>query len=192
MAFSYDSKFLVSLGVHAENTLAVWDITSSSGLVIANMNLGEHPTNQIRIDPFVQGSHIQFITVGNNATLNVFRMDTESKQLSNFDVGVPESIKDRHFLCADYTHPLPGTGGQDGRNAVYTIIGADDGTLLTYNADDNEWINVDSRSRICQGQIGCLSIKGEYVVAADQQGMLVHYKINGSEINPEDPDDILK
>jgi hypothetical protein len=92
----------------------------------------------------VQGSHIQFITVGNNATLNVFRMDMESRQLSNFDVGVPESIKDRHFLCADYTHPLPGTGN-DGRNAVYTIIGADDGTLLTYNADDNEWINVNNR-----------------------------------------------
>lgn len=79
MAFTYDSKFLVSLGVHAENTIAVWDITSTSAQVIGTMNLGEHPTNQIRMDPFVQGSHIQFITVGNNATLNCFRMEIESR-----------------------------------------------------------------------------------------------------------------
>jgi len=76
-------------------------------------------------------------------------MDLETRYLSNFDVGVPDSIKDRHFLCADYTHPLPGTG-QDGRNNVYTIIGADDGTLLTYCADDNEWINVNQRFRMGQ------------------------------------------
>jgi len=88
-------------------------------------------------------------------------MNLETRKLENFDVQVPDSIKDRHFLCADFTHPLPDV------HTYYTIIGADDGTLITYNMEDNEFINVTARSRICQGQIGSLSIKGETIVAAD-------------------------
>ena len=63
-------------------------------------------------------------------------MNLETKKLENYDVLVPESIKERHFLCADFTHPLSDV------ETYYTIIGADDGTLITYNMEENEFINV--------------------------------------------------
>jgi len=66
-------------------------------------------------------------------------MDLETRKLENFDVEIPESIRDRHFLCADFTHPLPDVG------TYYTIIGADDGTLITYNMEENEFVNVNNR-----------------------------------------------
>jgi len=169
LCFSYDTKYLISLGIHQENTLAVWDISSASGLVIKHRNLGEFPTNQIKMDPYVVGSHIQFVTVGNNAALQVWRMDTETRELTNFDVGAPDNLKDQHFLCVDFTHFISDISN------YYVVIGADDGTLITYSIDENEFVNVASRAPIVKGEIGGLSIKNQTIVAADSQGKLVHY-----------------
>jgi WD40 repeat protein len=75
IAFSLDSRYLISVGVQGENSLAVWDI--NSGLVIQKAVLGNYCTNQVRVDRHVEGSHVQFVTVGNNASLTIWRLDTD-------------------------------------------------------------------------------------------------------------------
>ena len=74
MDFSTDSKYLITVGVQGENSLAVWDI--NSGLVIQKAVLGNYSTNKVKVDRHVEGSHIQFVTVGNNGSLTIWRLDT--------------------------------------------------------------------------------------------------------------------
>jgi len=51
MCFSYDAKYLITLGAQGDDTLAVWDI--SSGQVIKSAPVGNAATNQVKVDPFV-------------------------------------------------------------------------------------------------------------------------------------------
>lgn len=90
MCFSFDGRYLISLGVQGENTLAVFEI--SSGSVICNSVLMNYATNQVKVDYMTQGSHIQFITVGNNASLSIWRVDTMTKQLTFYDVAQPKTL----------------------------------------------------------------------------------------------------
>ena len=56
MAFSTDGKYLITLGVQGEDALAVWDITT--GLVVKSALIRNYATNQVKVDPFVEASHI--------------------------------------------------------------------------------------------------------------------------------------
>jgi WD40 repeat protein len=56
MAFSTDGKYLITLGVQGEDALAVWDITT--GLVVKSALIRNYATNQVKVDPFVDSSHI--------------------------------------------------------------------------------------------------------------------------------------
>lgn len=100
IAFSNDSRFLITLGVQLENSLALWDI--NSGLVTHRATIGNYSTNQIKVDPYVDGGHIAFVIVGNDAALTYWRYDTIQRQLNFFDVGVPENLKSTNFLCVDF------------------------------------------------------------------------------------------
>ena len=127
MAFSYDNKYLISLGVQGENMLSIFEI--SSGVVVKNsVILGNIPQNQIKIDPFVESSHIQFVTVGNNACLTIWRYDTENHTLSDFSVSAPESLSTTNFLSLEFTHYLPAPV-----STYYIMIGASDGSLIAYD-----------------------------------------------------------
>jgi hypothetical protein len=74
MAFSKDSQYLIAVGVQGDSSLAVYEI--SSGRVLDQAVLGHHATNKIKIDPNVDGTHVGFITIGNNASLTIWRFDT--------------------------------------------------------------------------------------------------------------------
>jgi len=52
VAFSNDSRFLVSIGVYLESALGVWDL--SQGLVIKTSTIKHASTNQLKIDPFIE------------------------------------------------------------------------------------------------------------------------------------------
>mmetsp|Transcript_11862 Transcript_11862/g.18299 ORF Transcript_11862/g.18299 Transcript_11862/m.18299 type:complete len:314 (-) Transcript_11862:786-1727(-) len=126
MCFSNDGNYLITLGVQGENTLAVFDI--SSGSVIHQAVLMNHATNQVKVDNFVHGSHIQFITVGNNASFSIWRMDTVSKQMTFYDIAPPETLKAVNFLCVSFSPLFNQPVG-----TYYILIGADDGSLVVYN-----------------------------------------------------------
>ena len=56
MTFSTDARYLITLGVQGEDTLAIWDI--SSGLIVKSALIRNYATNQIKIDPFVESGHL--------------------------------------------------------------------------------------------------------------------------------------
>jgi len=123
LAFSHDGGFLVSVGVQADNTLAVWDL--NTGLVMRHQSLGAAATNQVRMDPSVEAPFVGFISVGNQAAVRRWRMDTEARVLEFFDVEVPEEIQNLNFLSVEFTRAPA--------NAPCVLIGADDGSLVTYD-----------------------------------------------------------
>ena len=101
LAFSADGRYLVSVGTQADNTLAVWDL--SAGSVLRHQSLGAAATNQVRMDPSAEAPLLGFISVGNQAALRRWRMDTDARQLEFFDVEVPEEIQNLNFLSAEFT-----------------------------------------------------------------------------------------
>lgn len=76
MAF-FENKYLITLGVQGEpNSLALWNLQRR---LMEESALMDYTVNQVRVDPHTAGSStFQFITVGNNATLTVWRYDTEA------------------------------------------------------------------------------------------------------------------
>jgi WD40 repeat protein len=73
LAFSNDSKYLISVAVQGENVLAVWDI--EQGLVIKSALIRQHSVNQIKVDPYIEDTHLQFCTVGNQGAFTFWRLD---------------------------------------------------------------------------------------------------------------------
>jgi hypothetical protein len=139
MAFSFDNKYLISLGVQGENMLSIFEI--SSGVVVKNsVILGNIPQNQIKVDPFVESSHIQFVTVGNNACLTIWRYDTDSHTLSDFSVAAPEKLLNTNFLSIDFTQYLPAPV-----STYYIMIGASDGSLIPYDQQKNQYVDLGTR-----------------------------------------------
>ena len=53
MCFSYDGKYLITLGAQGDDTLAVWDV--SSGSVISSAPVTNQATNQVKVDPPLPG-----------------------------------------------------------------------------------------------------------------------------------------
>lgn len=49
----------------------------ASGVVVANTVVGGNvPQNQIKVDPYVDGTNYQFVSVGNDASLSIWRYST--------------------------------------------------------------------------------------------------------------------
>lgn len=82
----------------------------------------------MKVDPFVESSHVQFITVGNEASLTFWRLDTKEQQLSYFDISVPENLKGVNFLSIEFTRYL-----NEPVNTYLVLVGADDGSIVAYN-----------------------------------------------------------
>lgn len=101
MAFTLDSRYLITLGVQGEDAIAIWDI--NSGLVVKSALIRNYATNQIRVDPHVDQNHVQFVTVGNEASLTFWRFDLIQQQLSFYDISVPENLKNVNFLSVSFT-----------------------------------------------------------------------------------------
>ena len=76
----------------------------------------------------MSSTYIQFITVGNNAALTVWRFDTEQQQVTFYDVAVPEQLKNVHFLSAAFTDYLPEPAG-----TYYIVIGTSDGSVVAFD-----------------------------------------------------------
>lgn len=183
MTFSNDSRYLVTIGVQGENSLAVWDI--NSGLVIQKAVMGNYATNKVVTDRHVNGSQFSFITVGNNAALSIWRLDTEQQQMTFWDVSAPENLENVNFLTADVTDFLPAPV-----STYYVVVGADDGSLLMYDSsqDVRSYVDIGKRGQIVQGQVSALSVRNNSVVIAGSMGTIAHYPIIGTQVQPDDPD----
>lgn len=126
MAFSKDGQYLIAVGVEYGSSLCVYEI--SSGKVLDMAVLQDQYTNKLKVDPNVDGTHIQFITLGNNALLNIWRFDTQNQKLSYFGVPQPDMIKHVHFLTADFTGYMAQPTG-----TYLIVIGDSEGALVAYD-----------------------------------------------------------
>jgi hypothetical protein len=140
-------------------------------------------TNKIKVDPNVDGTHVGFITVGNNAVLNLWRFDTKMQKLIFNNVSQPDMLKNINFLTADFTDYLPQPVG-----TYYIVIGDSEGALVSYDQSKDTYVDVGtSRGRVINGSIGGISIKNQSIVIASQDGEIKRYPITGSSVQPEDP-----
>jgi WD40 repeat protein len=185
LAFSYDSKYLISLGVQGENMLAIFEI--SSGTVAKQSTIMcKEPMNQIKVDPFVESSHLQFVVVGNNACLIIWRYDIEAQTLVPWSVEPSEKLEGLNFLSIEFTHYLPAPV-----STYYIMIGAEDGTIVVYDQQKHEYVDLGMRNPIIddeRGAIGCISLKYNTVVIGTSLGSVVQYAIMGSDVQPVDRD----
>jgi hypothetical protein len=87
--------------------------------------VGAAATNQVKMDPSVEAPSIGFISVGNQASMWRWRMEPDERKLEWFEEQVPEEIQNLNFLSVEFIR-APGS-------APTALIGADDGSLLTYD-----------------------------------------------------------
>jgi hypothetical protein len=143
-------------------------------------------------DPSDQ-SQIQFITVGNDAALTTWRLDVKEDVLSKVDAASPDNLKNVHFLSIEFTQYLPAPA-----NTYYAVIGASDGSIVAYDMEKREYVDVGTRGAVVEGQVGAISIKKEAsdrIVVASSAGCLCQFSIYdtviGAQIQPPvygDPD----
>jgi len=93
-----------------------------------------------------ESTHIQFITVGNDASLTIWRLDTKEQRLDFFDVAVPENLKGVNFLSIEFTQYLPAPA-----NTYYVMVGADDGSLIAYDLEKNTFVDLGTRGQVIEG-----------------------------------------
>jgi hypothetical protein len=107
------------------------------------------------VDPHVDGADLAWVIVGNDAGLTYWRFKTDTLELTFLDVSVPENLRSTNFLCVDYTPKMPGVDG-----GYRIVIGADDGSVVVNdaNAEGTPFIDVGTRGRVIDGQIGVISI----------------------------------
>jgi len=70
------------------------------------------------------------------------------------------------------------------------LIGCDDGSLVAFNSNEDvedHFVDLGMRQQVIQGQVGVVSIKNGSVVMGTSAGIIAHYLINGSNVQPEDP-----
>ena len=188
MAFFEDS-YLITVGVQGENSVAIWNLRTK--IVEKSALLGHYAVNQIRIDPNVTGSCIQFVTVGNNCAFTVWRYDTESQQVSLFDVGAPERLNGVHFLSVAFTDLLekqPQNKYEDSILVNYAIVGTSEGQLIAFDLNENKYEGAETARKITNGQIGVLQVRGKSVVFGSSDGVVAKYQIVGSAAVPSDMD----
>lgn len=182
MCFSFDNRYLVTLGTQGDDLLVVWDITS--GKVLRSAPVGGNTMNQVKMDPFVDQSHLQFVTVGNNASLTLWRLDNQNV-LENIPVPVPDRLQNVHFLSVEFTQLLPAPAG-----TYYIVMGASDGSIVAYDNQRHEYVDVGTRGEVIEGEVGVLSLKSSSMVIASSQGVISHYPLVGAQIQPVDPDTV--
>jgi WD40 repeat protein len=188
MAFFEDS-YLITVGVQGENSVAIWNLRTK--IVEKSALLGHYAVNQIRIDPNVTGSCIQFVTVGNNCAFTVWRYDTESQQVSLFDVGAPERLNGVNFLSVAFTDLLekqPQNKYEDSILVNYAIVGTSEGQLIAFDLNENKYEGAETARKITNGQIGILQVQGKSVVFGSSDGIVAKYQIAGSAAVPSDMD----
>jgi hypothetical protein len=135
------------------------------------------------MDPAVDGPEIKFWTAGNEASFRVWIYNTETKEPPQCgSVIVPDHIMDLHldFLSIGFTPYLPAPA-----NTYYIIIGAHDGSLITYDPYQNQIVETGPRNQLIEGQIGCLSIKNNCIVMASSEGNIIKYSIMGTQVMPD-------
>ena len=136
--------------------------------------IGNYSTNQIKVDPHVDGGHIAFVIVGNDADLTYWRFDTIQQTLNFFDVPVPERLKNMNFLCCDFTPQMPGVEG------YRIVIGADDGSIIVNDPNQDHQFVEQNRHGVIDGQIGVISIQNNSIVIGSSRGMLARYPLSPS------------
>lgn len=94
-----------------------------------------------------------------------------------FDVAAPEKLRNVHFLSIEFTQYLPAPA-----NTYYIVIGADDGSIVAYDNQKQEYVELGTRGEVIDGEVGVISIKNNSVVIASSRGLISHYPLVGAQI----------
>lgn len=151
MAF-FQESYLITVGVQGENSVAIWNLKTKA--VEKSALLGHYAVNQIKVDPNVSGSTIQFITVGNNAAFTLWRYNIENQEVLMCDIGASEELSGTHFLSLDFTEMLekqPINKYDEPSFVTYAIVGTSDGQLLPFDMNENKFDTSNSVKKITNG-----------------------------------------
>jgi len=102
-------------------------------------------------------------------------------------VAAPEKLRNVHFLSIEFTQYLPAPA-----NTYYIVIGADDGSIVAYDNQKQEYVDIGTRGEVIDGEVGVISIKNNSIVIASSRGVISHYPLVGAQIQPDDPDMITQ
>lgn len=195
MAF-YENRYLIMAGVQGESTIAIWNLQTRviEKSAEKSWSHGHYAINQVRVDPFVGSSFIQFVTVGNNAAFTVWRYDIENQQVALFDVGAPE-LSDVHFLSvtfSDFLQAPPSNRSESQSATYYAVVGTSEGTVVPFDLTTHEFTERNMINKITQGEIGVISIANNSVVVGSSDGTVAHYPILGGQISPQGNETVVK
>ena len=107
--------------------MAIWDL--SHGLVIKSSLIRHYAINQVRVDPYIEDGHIQFVTVGNQGAFSFWRLDLQTQQLQTYDVDdVPADFQQTDFTGIGYTQFMGAPF-----NTYLIVLSANDGSMTAYD-----------------------------------------------------------
>jgi len=122
--------------------------------------------------------------------LTIWRLDCgplrdgeTSRRLDSFDVTPPAALQGLDFLSVEFTYYLPAPA-----NTYYVVIGTSDGSLVAYDLQRNEYVDIGTSGEIIDGAIGAISVKSGSIVIASSRGVISQYPLVGTQIQPEDID----
>ena len=100
----------------------------------------------VKVDTHTIGDTMQFVTVGNDASLCMWRIDFRTQVIEHFDVETPQSLKGKNFTSVCVTEKLP-----EPVNTYYYLIGTDSGSLVAFNQATNEYVDLNQANRYVHG-----------------------------------------
>lgn len=85
-----------------------------------------------------------------------------------------------NFLSVEFTPFLPSPVG-----TYYILIGANDGSLIAYNQQTSQYVDLGKRGTVVEGEIGVVSVKDKTIVIGSSAGIICHYHIKDCDILPQ-------
>lgn len=173
LAFSNNAQHLISVGVHGENNIAIWDL--STGLVVRSCLVkNTSAINQLKVDPYVggEGEYIQFAAVGNKGAFSIYRYEVTTQMLQQYDVdNIPADYKNCDFTSLTYTQFLNAQG------QYYAVIGCSDGSMAAYDLLLNTFIEDGEKRWVIQGEIGHAKASNQTIVIASSMGTIARFAV---------------
>ena len=121
----------MSLGVHQENILVIWDL--EQGLVLQSVRIQSASTNMIVINQALANTedeldHIHFCTVGSKGHFCFWQYTFEENDLGMSNIEVTPELEETDFVSAVYSPVV--------NDKQMVVIGCNDGAILSYDVNN--------------------------------------------------------
>lgn len=163
LAFSHNSKQLVSVGTEDEPLIVVWDVEQGS-VVTSTINTGSVNDISILSNP----DELIFATVGNQS-FKMWKIDPETMEdLLYLDIPLVDNESNLTAIASINSMPAP-------YNCSILLLGDSEGGIVVYTPESNEFIA--KINKVVQGSIGLIQVYEESIMVSDDQGSWTYSKI---------------